>query len=108
MRKETKKGWILAVLAAVCVSAGGCGKKVQDEEAMQVMKITITPEPTPTTAPKEINPDAVGENGGITMINQYVLEKSAGESEAEAVSEDASEADSLDMAESEPTEGWES
>lgn len=107
MRKEIRKGWILAMVAVFCTFAGGCGSKEQDEAAMQVMKITITPEPTPTAAPKEINPDAVGENGGVSMINQYVLEKSAGDSET-AVAEETPDTDTLDMTEPELSEGGES
>ena len=104
MRKEIRKGWSLAMLAVFCAFVGGCGNKEQDETAMQVMKITITPEPTPTTAPREINPDAVGENGGITMVNQYVLEKGAGETAAG----EGTQTDALNMTEPDAAEGGES
>ena len=108
MKKEIRKGWILTVLMAACAFFAGCGSAEQDESARQVMKIVITPVPTPTPAPKKINPDAVAENGGITMVNQYVMEKSSGNSDASAGSEASGEntGDILEM--TEPSEGGES
>ena len=108
MKKEIRKGWILAVLMAACAFFAGCGSAEQDESALQVMKIVITPVPTPAPAPKEISPDAVAENGGITMVNQYVMEKSSGSGGVSVEPEASGEnpADILEM--TEPSEGGES
>ena len=108
MKKEIRKGWILAVLMAACAFFAGCGSAEKDESALQVMKIVITPVPTPTPAPKEISPDAVAENGGITMVNQYVMEKSSGDGAVSAGS-GASDENPADVPEmTEPSEGGES
>lgn len=45
-----------------------------DPASEQVLKISITPEPSPTPAPEEINPEAVVTNGNLTMVNSYLAE----------------------------------
>ncbi len=85
MKEKTdiwRKG-IWAVLAlSLCLSflAGcGCGKKKETDAASQeVLKITITPEPSPTTAPEELDKAAVVTNGNMTMVNEYLAGKSRG------------------------------
>ena len=50
------------------------GKKKTDPASEQVLKISITPEPSPTPAPEEIDPEAVVTNGNLTMVNSYLAE----------------------------------
>ena len=72
--KQNTKSMVMAVLLLVCVFAAGCGSKSgeTDPASEQVLKITITPEPTATPAPDEISSDAVVQNGNITMVNSYL------------------------------------
>lgn len=82
MKNRKKKYFSLSLLAVLALlTFGGCGKKEKDPASTEVMKITISPEATPTEAPKNVNPDAVITNGQLTMINEYKNggEKSAGE-----------------------------
>lgn len=75
MKKKT--GIILAAgFFAACTLLAGCGcGKEKDPAEQQVLKITVTPEPTATPVPEEVNPDAVVTNGGVTMVNEYLLQK---------------------------------
>lgn len=64
----------------MCTFLAGCGcgkKKAADPETEEVIKISITPEATPTTAPEQVNSDAVVSSNGVTMVNSY-LDESAG------------------------------
>ena len=64
----------------MCTLLAGCGcgkKKAVDPETEEVIKISITPEPTPTTAPEQVNSAAVVSSGGVTMVNSY-LDENAG------------------------------
>ena len=66
------------VLLLICSLLTGCGcgkKKERDKTSEEVVRISITPEVTPTPIPEQVNPDAVVTNGGITMVNQYLVEK---------------------------------
>lgn len=72
--KRRKKSMAVAALLLLCALATGCGGKPDkaDPASEQVLKITITPEPTATPAPEQINSDAVVQNGNITMVNSYL------------------------------------
>lgn len=72
--RQNKKSMVMAVLLLVCVFAAGCGSKSgkADPASEQVLKITITPEPTATPSPDQVNSDAVVQNGNITMVNSYL------------------------------------
>lgn len=73
--RQNKKSMVMAVvLLLACVFAAGCGSKSgkADPASEQVLKITITPEPTATPAPDQVNSDAVVQNGNITMVNSYL------------------------------------
>lgn len=77
MKIRNKKALAAAcmILAGICVS--GCGRAEEEDAAShEVLKITVAPEPSPTPAPENINPDAVSTNGDMTMINSYLMEKS--------------------------------
>lgn len=63
---------VCLLAAALFVAGCGCGKKNTDPETQEVLKISITPEPSPTAAPETVNSDAVVTNGGITMVNSYL------------------------------------
>lgn len=71
--KKMRRGTAAAIIL-LCVFAAGCGKKERDPASEQVLKISITPEATPTPAPDEIDPSAVVSSGNITMINSYLAE----------------------------------
>ena len=66
-----------AVILASGILLAGCGKKT-DPASEQVLKISITPEATPTAAPEEVDLAAVVTNGNITMVNSYLAEESSG------------------------------
>ena len=78
-----KKTTILCLLLTgllFCVGITGCGKE-KDPQTTEVIKISPTPEGTPTPTPKVINSSSVTTNGGLTMINEYrVSEDTEGES----------------------------
>lgn len=79
MRKGCSKLTALFSLLMLCLFAAGCGcgkKNEKDPAEQQVLKITITPEATPTPQPSEVNADAVVTNGNITMVNGYLVEES--------------------------------
>ncbi len=77
MKKITaKKITVLSVLfLCVFLSGCGCGKKKKDPAGEQVLKISITPEPSSTPKPEEVNQDAVVTNGNITMVNEYLTKQ---------------------------------
>ena len=63
-------------LTAFLLTGCGCGKaKEKDAMTEEVIKITITPEPTATPVPEQVNPDAVVTNGNVTMVNEYLLQE---------------------------------
>ena len=63
-------------LTACLLTGCGCGKaKEKDAMTEEVIKITITPEPTATPVPEQVNPDAVVTNGNVTMVNEYLLQE---------------------------------
>ena len=64
----------LAVLLCTALAGCGCGKKKTDPASEQVLKISITPVPSPTPAAEEIDPEAVVTNGNLTMVNSYLAE----------------------------------
>ncbi|MDO4648685.1 MAG: hypothetical protein Q4B26_08540 [Eubacteriales bacterium] len=69
-----RKGTIL-ILGMLCgLVLSGCGK-TEDEMSNQVVQLTITPAPTPTPKPVESYPEATAEKNGITMVNQYLIDK---------------------------------
>lgn len=80
-------GFFAGLLA--CALLTGCGDKETDPAAEQVLEITITPAATPTPAPEELNPAAVTEKDGITMVNGY-LEQQGASSAGTAAQPDAS------------------
>lgn len=95
MKKGTSKAvrYILAgCVAVLCViMAGcGCGKKKTDPSAEQVLKISITPEPTSTPAPDTVNASAVTTSGDVSMVNLYVAENPSAAAEAAAADAAAS------------------
>ena len=87
MRKHVKKIVIAAcviILLILCMFIRSCAcgpKKEIDPASEQVLPLTMAPEATPTPAPEEIDPAAVVSNGGITMVNEYLAEKSSANGE---------------------------
>lgn len=83
MKKITaKKITVLSVLMFCAFLSGcGCGKKKKDPAAEQVLKISITPEPSPTPKLEEVNQDAVVTNGNITMVNEYLTKQGSSNEE---------------------------
>ncbi len=87
MKKRTGIMLPAAVFAACVLLAGcGCGKE-KDPAEQQVLKITVTPEPTATPVPEEVNPDAVVTSGGVTMVNEYLIQKGGTASGENSVSQ---------------------
>lgn len=80
-REQWIKGGILAVILLVIVIFAGscaCSKKNAEEPdaaSTSVMKITPVSSPTPTVVPRQVSKDAVAQSGGVTMVNEYLLQK---------------------------------
>lgn len=95
-----------AVFFAAALVMSGCGgKKEADPETQEVIKISVTPEPTPTEAPEVTNPDAVTTSGNVTMVNGYTKNGTAGADSTgtasdgtEGASESTADADTADTA----------
>lgn len=62
--------WILSAVCLACLCLSGCGKE-KDPSTTEVMKLSVTPEATPTPTPKVIDPSAVTTSGELTMVNEY-------------------------------------
>lgn len=78
--------FLTAVLIAM-IGMSGCGKKETDPNATEVMKISLTPEPTPTPEPSDVSDKAVTRNGSVTMVNEYLNQKIAEEKAAAEAAE---------------------
>lgn len=105
-RSIIKKLAVASVLLLCVFFAGcGCGKKKSDPASRQVLKISITPEATPTPEPEKINKDAVVTNDGITMVNEYLVNEGASgaASETESYGEET-ESENTDSREEEVEE----
>ena len=79
MKKGTAKAmrYIVAGSAltlCVIMTGCGCGQKKTDPASEQVLKISITPEPSPTLAPDSVDTAAVASSGDISMVNLYLAE----------------------------------
>ena len=80
-REQWIKGGILAaILLVIVIFAGSCAcskKNAEEPDAAStsVMKITPVPSPTPTVVPRQVSKDAVAQSGGVTMVNEYLLQK---------------------------------
>lgn len=105
-REQWIKGGILAVFLLVIVIFAGscaCGKKTvkaPDAASQGVMKITPIPSPTSTPVPRQVSKDAVAQNGSVTMVNEYLVQKGeekASGSDAAGKSSDSSEGSSSEQ-----------
>ena len=67
---------LCSVLAVSMTVFGGCGKK--NEEETQIKQL-ITGTPTPTVQPEADNPENTQTTDGISMTNDYLNQKEAGE-----------------------------
>lgn len=88
MKKTRSRLLLTGAVFLMCILLAGCGcgkKKAVDPETEEVIKISITPEPTPTTAPEQVNSAAVVSSGGVTMVNSY-LDENAGSTSANTAS----------------------
>ena len=88
MKKTRSRLLLTGAVLLMCTLLAGCGcgkKKAVDPETEEVIKISITPELTPTTAPEQVNSDAVVSSGGVTMVNSY-LDENAGSTSANTAS----------------------
>lgn len=100
MRKIRSRLLLTGAVLLMCTLLAGCGygkKKAVDPETEEVIKISITPEPTPTTAPEQVNSAAVVSSGGVTMVNSY-LDENAGSTSANTTSGAAVVSDSTSAA----------
>ncbi len=64
------------ILAASVLVAGGCGKKSEEENQIKQL---ITGTPTPTVQPEADNPKNTETTDGVSMTNDYLNQKEAGE-----------------------------
>lgn len=71
-RKSTVRWTAILLLFVLSAAASGCDKKEKDPTETSVLKISLTPEATPTEAPEFTDPKAVITNGSITMVNEYL------------------------------------
>ncbi len=72
---KKKRVLLTACLLGTGLMLGGCGSEKLEKEATEVIELSITPKPTPTPEPVEDHPEAVAEKNGVTMINQYLMDK---------------------------------
>ena len=72
-----------AAVLLFCAALAGCGGGEKDPASEQVLRISITPEATPTPAPEELDPSAVVTNGDITMVNSYLADQTEARDAAE-------------------------
>ncbi|MCD7867791.1 MAG: hypothetical protein LUG62_06270 [Clostridiales bacterium] len=72
-KKGMGRGFLAAVLFLALLTFGGCSQEEKDEASLQVLKITVAPDPTATPIPVATNADAVVSNGNLTMTNSYLL-----------------------------------
>lgn len=91
--KIYKKMMLVSAAAMFSIFICGCGeKKAADQEASQVIQISIAPESvTPTPALDQIDPAAVATNGNLTMINEYLTDAPSTPSVVEANAADIPE-----------------
>ena len=86
-------------------------EKMTDPASEQVLKISITPEPSPTPAPDTVDAAAVTSNGDISMVNLYLAENpsavtnSTDTGAGDANTTDASNMQNQDQDQSEDTSG---
>lgn len=107
MKRSTINKFTAVSVLVLCVflAGCGCGKKKSDPASRQVLKISITPEATPTLEPEKINKDAVVTNDGITMINEYLVnEGGSGAVSATEPSGEEKESENTDSKEEEVEE----
>lgn len=72
MGKSLKRASLLLLTIMLLSFLSGCEKKELDPNETEVMKLYLTPVPTPTEAPKVNNPAAVITQGAITYVNEYI------------------------------------
>lgn len=103
MNNKLKKETAAAAVILLCamLAGCGCGKKETDPASQQVLEISITPEPTPTEAPEETDPSAVVSEGNITMVNSYLVENGAEDSDGQDTAEDGNGAEATGVPEDE-------
>ena len=75
MKKNAARKLVVVSVLLLCVfMAGcGCGKLKKDPATQQLLKIIITPEPSPAPEPDKMDQKAVVKNGNITMVNEYLV-----------------------------------
>ena len=79
MKKGTAKAmrYIVAGSAltlCVIMTGCGCGQKKTDPASEQVLKNSITRDPSPTPTADTVDAAAVTSNGDISMVNLYLAE----------------------------------
>ena len=109
MKKGTAKAmrYIVAGSAltlCVIMTGCGCGQKKTDPASEQVLKISITPEPSPTLAPDTVDAAAVTSNVYLAE-NPSAVTNSTDTGAGDANTTDASNMQSQDQDQSEDTSG---
>lgn len=82
--KRIFRGFVFLCLLCCIGLLSGCGKE-KDPQTTEVMKLSVTPEATPTPTPRVVNSDAVTSSGELTMVNEFrVSEDTEGTGENES------------------------
>ncbi|MBQ7370377.1 MAG: hypothetical protein IJW67_00600 [Blautia sp.] len=84
--RKNIKFYLFTAGILLCMVLTGCGKE-KDPQTTEVIKLSITPEATPTPTPKVIQSSAVTTNGELTMVNEFRVSEdtAAGASDAAAL-----------------------
>ena len=81
-------------LAAGMVVFSGCGKEKSEEETQ--IKELVKESPTPTVQPEADNPENTQTKDGVSMTNDYLNQKEAGQAPNISDNENVSSEDSAD------------
>ena len=84
-------------LAAGMVVFSGCGKEKSEEETQ--IKELVKESPTPTVQPEADNPENTQTKDGVSMTNDYLNQKEAGQAPNISDNENVSSEDSTDLGE---------
>lgn len=72
-----KRGFIVILSLLVLLTMAGCGKEKSEEETQ--IKQLVTGSPAPTVQPEADNPENTQTTDGVSMTNDYLNQKEAGQ-----------------------------
>ena len=98
MEMRKKFAAVLCLFLAVSMAAfSGCGKEKSEEETQ--IKELVKESPTPTVQPEADNPENTQTKDGVSMTNDYLNQKEAGQAPDISDNENVSSEESTDQGE---------